>query len=690
MRVLSCIFVEHNLWLVLLAAIVCVMGCSVTLNLFQRALRSEGLQRLGWNFQAAVAAGSSVWCTHFVAMLAYEVPASITFDPIVTIVSLAIAISGFGVGFTVAASDARRFMPQAGGAIVGLTVPAMHYTGMVAYHIDGIVMWDAAYVVASIIICVIVSIGAMTAAARRTMPHNIHVAIGLLVLAIVSLHFTGMAAVTVLPLLSDNAGTDPAIFEVMAIAIAGVALFIVGTGVASSLIDTRSRSENVLRLQQLALYDTLTGLPNRTNFSERVGADIADAAATGRKLAVVGIDLNRFKEINDLRGHNAGDRALTIVAQHLTRALKDGEFAARIGGDEFGALKSFTDQNELLDFVSRLERALFEPIQVDDFRSAAGASIGVAIFPDDGTTHEVLVGNADLAMYRAKADLTKAVCFYETKLDEAARERRALALELNRAIELEQFDLHYQVQTSVATGEICGYEALLRWKHPERGTVPPMQFIPVAEENGSILEIGAWVLREACKRAASWTAPHKIAVNLSPVQFADAELPRLVHQILMETGLPPARLELEITESTIIADKTRALHILRQIRALGVTIALDDFGTGYSSLDTLRSFPFDKIKLDRLFMNEVEHSPQSKAIVRAVLALGKSLDVPVLAEGVETASQLSILRSEGCDEAQGYLLGRPLPHDQIFRQPGALPATAPMELADLAMIGRVA
>ena len=381
---------------------------------------------------------------------------------------------------------------------------------------------------------------------------------------------------------------------------------------------------------------------------------------------MIGIDLDRFKEINDLRGHNAGDQALQIVARHLTQALKEGEFVARIGGDEFGAVRPFAEQNELLDFVARLEAALFQPIQVEDFRTTGGASIGIAAFPHDGTTRETLVSNADLAMYRAKADLTKAVCFYENRLDEVARERRSLALDLHRAIELNQLALHYQVQTSVATGDICGYEVLLRWNHPERGMVPPLQFIPIAEENGTILAIGEWVLREACKQAAAWTTPYKVAVNLSPVQFAHAELPQLVHQTLIETGLAPHRLEIEITESTIIADKSRALHILRQIRALGVTVALDDFGTGYSSLDTLRSFPFDKIKLDRLFMTEVEHSPQSKAIIRAVLALGKSLDIPVLAEGVETKDQLEILRSEGCDEAQGYLLGRPKPHDQIF------------------------
>jgi EAL domain-containing protein (putative c-di-GMP-specific phosphodiesterase class I) len=279
-----------------------------------------------------------------------------------------------------------------------------------------------------------------------------------------------------------------------------------------------------------------------------------------------------------------------------------------------------------------------------------------------------LIGNADLAMYRAKADPGKAICFYESNLDAAARERQVLARDLRRAIELEQFELHFQVQVSVATAAACGYEVLLRWRHPERGMVPPMEFIPLAEENGAIIEIGEWVLREACRRAVSWKEPHKIAVNLSAIQLAQKELPRLVHEILIETGLSPTRLELEITETAIVTDKARALHVLRQIRAFGVTIALDDFGTGYSSLDTLRSFPFDKIKLDRLFMKEVETNPQSKAIVRAVLALGKSLDVPILAEGVETADQLELLRREGCDEAQGYLLGRPQPDDSMSKR----------------------
>jgi len=666
MRVVSCLVTEHNLWLVLLAAIVCVSGCWVTFRLLERALRSTGLPRLGWNFQTGVAAGSSVWCTHFVAMLAYDPKAPANFDPLLTAISLVIAIAGLGFGFAVASKGVQRFIPEIGGAIVGLAVPAMHYTGMAAYHVDAIVQWDAGYVIASLLASVVGSTLAVSVATRRTLPHSNCAAVGLLVLAIVSLHFTAMAAVTVFPLANGAEATDPKIFEAMAVAIAAVALFVVGTGVASYLVDARSRTETIRRLQHMALNDALTSLPNRTSFADQLDLELEQASADGARIAVIGIDLDRFKEINDLRGHGAGDRALKIVGGRLTRALREDEFVARVGGDEFGAIKRFRDQNELLDFVARLEAALFEPIQIDDFTSTSGASIGVAVFPEDGTSGQVLVNNADLAMYRAKIDLTRAVCFYEPKLDEAARDRRSLANDLRHATELGQFALNYQVQTSVLTGEICGYEVLLRWHHPERGMIPPLDFIPIAEENGAILGIGEWVLREACKQAAAWDKPYKIAVNLSPVQFAHAELPSLVHQILLETGLPPARLELEITESTIIADKTRTLHTLRQIRALGVTIALDDFGTGYSSLDTLRTFPFDKIKLDRSFMTEVERSPQAKAIVRAVLALGKSLNIPVLAEGVETSDQLAILHREGCDEAQGYFLGRPQPCDQIF------------------------
>ncbi|ENN85645.1 hypothetical protein RHSP_05577 [Rhizobium freirei PRF 81] len=667
MRVISCIVTAHNLWLVFLAAFVCVSGSWITLNLLRRAERTYGLQRGGWIFLTGVAAGASIWCTHFIAMLAYEVGAPVTFDPILTMASFLLAVAGSAGGVAIALSRLPRIAPELGGAVVGLAITAMHYTGMMAYHVDGIVEWDMSYVFASVVLSVTLAAAAINQAIRRPWRYWSLTALVLFVLAVVLLHFTAMTAVSVTPLATGDGLADSYALKAMAVAVAGGWLLVIGTGIASYMIDERASQESIQKLQHMALNDLLTGLPNRSSFNDYLDRALEHAKEDSAKLAVIGIDLDRFKEINDLRGHKAGDQALKAIGRRLLRVIKDGEFVARVGGDEFAAAKRFQNQSELLDFVARLEKFLFEPIRIDDFETVTGASIGVAVYPDDGDDQERLISNADLAMYRAKADIGRAVCFYESKMDEAARARHTLAQDLRRAVELDQLDLHYQVQTSVQTGEVCGYEVLVRWNHPERGSVPPSEFIPIAEESGTILVIGEWVMRNACREAATWSKPYKIAVNLSPVQFAHADLAKLVHSILLETGLSPSRLELEITESTIIADKTRTLHVLRQIRALGVTIAIDDFGTGYSSLDTLRSFPFDKIKLDRSFMNEVDDSIQAKAIVRAVLTLGKSLDIPVLAEGVETNHQLEILRIEGCDEAQGFFLGRPKPVGQIFQ-----------------------
>lgn len=659
MKVLSCILFEHNLPLVILAAFVCVVGCAITLHLLGQALKRSGRQQKGWIFLAAVAGGSSIWCTHFIAMLAYQTNAPVSFDPILTMASLFFAIGGSAVGLYVVVSN--RDMPEIGGMIVGTSIAVMHFSGMAAYHVDGIVTWDVTYIVVSIALSVILSAIAVGHAVRAPLKYSKWIALGVLVTAVVCLHFTAMTAMSVQVLSSMNPMTDSQALVSMAVAVAGVAFIIVSTGVASHLIDADASLESISKLRHLARNDTLTGLPNRMFFNEYLQSRIETSIVDGGRFAVIGIDLDRFKEINDVGGHEAGDRALKAVAARLSEISKSGEFVARLGGDEFAAVKPFSSHESLVEYVNKIESALFMPIQIGHHEIAAGASIGVAIYPSDGDTAERLVNNADLAMYRAKADLMRAICFYEPTMDEAARARRALAQELRKAKELGQFELYYQVQNLIATGEISGYEVLLRWHHPERGLVSPMEFIPIAEETGSILDIGEWVLRTACAEAATWDQPHKIAVNISPVQFAHSNLAQLVHQILVDTGLSPKRLELEITESTIIADKKRALHTLRQIRALGISVAIDDFGTGYSSIDTLRSFPFDKIKLDRSFMKEAETEKQARAIIRAVLTLGKSLEICVLAEGVETSEQLELLRREGCDEAQGYFLGRPAP-----------------------------
>ncbi|ACE91736.1 GGDEF/EAL domain-containing protein [Rhizobium phaseoli] len=423
--------------------------------------------------------------------------------------------------------------------------------------------------------------------------------------------------------------------------------------------DITDRLKSEEQVVFLAKHDGLTGLPNRLQFGESVAEEMMIADRVRGNVAVIGIDLDKFKEINDQHGHATGDKVLVELARRLEEARQEGEFIARFGGDEFAATKRFDELSALHDFIGRLEGALTGTVAIDGFEIKTGASLGVALYPSDAVSVDGLLANADLAMYRAKQSLLQRVCFYEAAMDENARRRRALANDLWASIDRNELHLHYQVQKSVRTGEITGYEVLLRWRHHARGNIPPMDFIGLAEECGAILPIGEWVLREACREAASWNNSYKIAVNLSPIQLGHADMAVVISGILAETGLNPRRLEIEITESSIIVDKDKALRTMRAIKALGVSIAIDDFGTGYSSLETLRSFPFDKIKLDKSFMAEVETSPQSKAIVRAILALGRSLEVPVLAEGVETQAQLDTLSEEQCDEAQGYLLGRP-------------------------------
>ena len=658
MRVISCLVVEHNLWLVLLALLVGVVGSWVTFRLFRQAQARTGRQRAGWVLLASQAAGSSIWCMHFIAVVAYDAGTPFTFDPAWTMVSLFVAVAGSAYGLWLALSTRLRAAPEIGGAVVGCAISAMHYSGMLAFHIEGTIEWEAGYILLSLLLAV--SFGALTLrqAVRPTVKNAAH-PVGLFVLAVVSLHFTGMAALAVTPAASP---VGPAAFPALAaFAVVGVGMLVAGSGVISYLIDEQASQETLRRLEQLALNDALTGLPNRTSALDRLDDELQQAARTGMKVAVIGFDLDRFKEINDVHGHKAGDDVLATLGRRIKALLEEGEFAARVGGDEFMAVTRFRDRTRLEAFLARLDRVLTAPLRIGGTDLASAASIGVAIYPDDGTDREMLICHADLAMYQSKADLTHRISFYEAEMELAVLERYALVQDLGRALESGQFALHYQVQKCVATDETVGYEALLRWRHPRHGNISPAVFIPLAEETGHIIAIGEWVLRTACAEAATWDVPHKIAVNLSPVQFINADIPALVRSVLMETGLSPKRLDLEITESTFIADKAKALHALRRIKALGVMLSIDDFGVGYSSFDTLRSFPFDKIKLDGCFTQDAERSSEARAILRSVLALGRSLGIPVLAEGVETAEQLALLRAEGCAEAQGYHLGRPAP-----------------------------
>jgi diguanylate cyclase (GGDEF)-like protein len=430
------------------------------------------------------------------------------------------------------------------------------------------------------------------------------------------------------------------------------------------------------RIAYLAHHDTLTGLPNRTAFNERLSASIATASAEGKSFALFCIDLDRLKEVNDVFGHAAGDCLLQHAAMRMTETAR-GAFVARLGGDEFTVILTDEPQPATAEVLAnRLLDALAEEIDIDGRQLRAGLSIGIALYPADGADAAALLANADAALYRAKAQGRGAFRFFEANMDTHLRERRVLQQELRSAIENDELLIHYQPQAQM-DGEVTGFEALLRWQHPTRGLVPPTTFVPLAEESGLIIEIGEWVLREACREAATWRHPLKIAINLSAVQFQHGDLTAAIHGILLETGLSPNRLELEITESVLIGDFTRTVSILRRLKSLGVRIAMDDFGTGYSSLSYLQSFPFDKIKIDRSFISNLERNTQSAAIVRAVIGLAQGLDLPVIAEGVETREQIAFLERECCNEVQGYVIGRPAPIEAYADLVGHIAKPAP-------------
>ena len=435
--------------------------------------------------------------------------------------------------------------------------------------------------------------------------------------------------------------------------------------VTARVTELRERALAEQRVLKIAMHDTLTALPNRIAFNERLDESLRHASETRSKLAILSFDFNRFKEVNDLFGHAAGDELLRTAAQRLLPLLDSSDFAARLGGDEFVLIHHVTEADSATRLARSVSEALSVPLEFQGRVIEAGVSIGIAYYPEHGRHREELLANADLAMYRAKNGNSAAYCVFDAGMDEFIRERRKIAHELRNAMEDGEFSLYCQPQHRTATGELVGYEILLRWNSPVRGMVPPQDFILIAEETGVIKEIDEWVMRQACEAAVAWPVPLKVAVNISARAICHSGIADTVRNILLETGLAPSRLEIEVTETALINDLTRALHNLRQIKACGVAIAMDDFGTGYSSLSLLNSFPFDKIKIDRSFIQAVGTNERADSIFRAVAGMGRALSVPVLVEGIETADQLSFARDLGCEEVQGYFHGRPMPESDV-------------------------
>jgi diguanylate cyclase (GGDEF)-like protein/PAS domain S-box-containing protein len=778
-KFLTCLTTQHDLRLVLVAGLVCLAGCFTTFRLYSRMRGARGVVRAAWLLLTGLVAGSSVWATHFIAMVAYTPGLKTGYSPTGTLLSLMIAALFMASGFAVASAQRSTTNDFAGGVLLGLGVAAMHYTGMTAFVTQGQLIWEHATVGLSAILGVSGATAALVVAgAARTMKRQV-MGGGLLCLGIVALHFTGMSAITIVPdasvavpdqLLSGGMLTLAVVSITSMIILGGLGavaiesqtsrsalerirrlanaayegLVVVQSGrindanaafcelvgadlqelvgrpllgsilslddtapdregvrregkiqplaggreipveVFSRLMDDGARMETsgltVLavrdlrerraaeeKIRYLAEHDGLTGLPNRNSLQHRLAAALDRVEASGESLSVICIDLDHFKEANDQHGHLAGDAILVETARRLQSSVQAPSFAARLGGDEFIVVQvAGGDQpTAAAELSGRLIEMLSTPVSHEEQELTLGASLGVSLYPDDGRTTEALMANADMALYRAKESGRGVYRFFKREMDDTIRERRSLARDLRQGIADEELVVHYQPLARATDGEVCGFEALVRWQHPTRGMIPPLDFIPVAEENGLIGALGDWVLRRACADAASWEKPLRIAVNLSPIQLHNPALPSLVHEVLITTGLSPSRLELEITESALFKDYQRALDNLRRLKALGVRIAMDDFGTGFSSLSTLQSFPFDKIKIDKSFVENIHRHDRATVIVRAVLGLGRSLEIPVVAEGVETEEQIAFLRGENCTELQGYAIGRPAPVDTL-------------------------
>jgi diguanylate cyclase (GGDEF)-like protein/PAS domain S-box-containing protein len=770
--VYNCVVNDHDLRLVVLAALICALASLTAITLVHHVRKSFGYIRYVWLGVSAIATGFGIWATHFIAMLAFSSGVPSGYNVSLTAASLVVAILTTGAGFAVALSTAIPGTRLIGGFIVGGGIAVMHFTGMSAFEIAGRIVWNLEYVVASIALGELFGAIALSVGLRGNQIKSRIFGAVLLTLGICLLHFTAMAAVSIVadPSIDvPNSALAPswlavavalASFTIIMLALAGLGLdvrdrrrtelegdrlrglanaaveglivchddvivtvnnsfatlagadvaYIVGASLerfipdeeirarlfaspniaieaelrqnegksipielihrpidfsgrphhAIAVRDLRSRKQAERHIHFLAHNDALTGLPNRSTFNKKLDQEIEKASTNGTFVAVLCLDLDRFKEVNDLFGHAAGDTLLQSVAKCVTTVLKQDQMMARLGGDEFAVIAPGIASPSA---AGRIAERILEALVEENANPAAPAlmstSIGVAIYPNDALDRQALLNHADTALYRAKLEGRGTYRFFEMSMGAQVRDRRLLEHDLRHAISRRELSLVYQPQKDIKSDTIVGFEALLRWKHPERGDIPPSLFVPVAEESGIILQIGDWVLRMACQEAAKWKGNLTVAVNVSPVQLHTANFAATVHEILLQTGLPPRRLELEITETALIRDFHRALTTLRQLKALGIRIAMDDFGTGYSSLSNLQAFPFDKIKIDGSFIKSVDENGQAAAIVRAVLGLGRGLNLPVLAEGVETIPELEFLARECCDEVQGFLLGRP-------------------------------
>ncbi len=678
----------YNSWVVLLSFLVAVLASYTALDLASRITASTGAAAACWLLGGAFAMGMGIWSMHFIGMLAFSLPIPMAYDVGITLASMGIAIvvSGFAL-LTVTQKSLSVRRLAAGGVLMGIGICSMHYTGMAAMEVQPGIQYDPLLFGASVAIAVAASTAALwiSFTLRSDAKRRVYARLGSAVImgsAIVGMHYTGMAAANFAPnticlsgALANNSW--------MAATLAIITFLILCGTLSLSVLDARMESKTAqmasslreanAELQHLVLHDSLTKLPNRLLLEDRVQQAVEECRRGNSHCAVLFVDLDRFKTLNDSLGHFAGDTVLRAVAERLRSTVRLEDTVSRLGGDEFVVLlKHIVRADDAAEVARKIIDTLARPIMLDKHELRIGSSVGISVFPDHGEDSGRLIANADAAMYHVKKSGRSNFSFFAKEMSTYFPKRLALENELRAAIEKHQFVLHYQPQVEMRTGRIMGMEALVRWQHPHKGMVQPLEFIPFAEETGLIVPLGNWVLHEACLQTRAWQkrgiGDLVMAVNISGVQFQQRDLVENVSDALAKSGLEARFLELEITEGVVMQNAPEAIVMLEELHRMGVGLSIDDFGTGYSSLNYLKRFPIDKLKIDQSFIRDVSADTDDAAIVQAIIAMAHGLRLRVVAEGVENEGQFDFLRALGNDEYQGFLYSKPLPAREVERR----------------------
>jgi len=672
--------------LVLISVLVAILASYTTLDLAGRIASASGRARMLWVCGGALSMGVGIWSMHFIGMLAFTLPIPLAYDIPLTLLSLLITIFTSGLALWLVSHDRVPVLNIVFGAFVmGLGSSTMHYTGMAAMRMQPGIDYDPTLFGLSLVIAVTASAAALSIAVRlrKETPYVRLARSGAAVImgfAILGMHYTAMTAAN-FPAGSFcgaiPGGLHPDGLDKLVLI---TSLTVLGITLLTSVLDARmaartaqlslSLKEANRELTQLALHDNLTGLPNRILLADRIDQAMHKVDAQGGMFALMFLDLDGFKPVNDAFGHHVGDQLLRAVAVRMRENFHRHDTLARIGGDEFVLLVELDDGEEAVSVASRQVALVSQPFSVQDHDLQVTVSIGISLYPGNGRTQQELLMNADAAMYHAKSAGKNGYSFFDASMNTNARNQLQLLQDLRLALREGQFCLHYQPKFSAGTHRPIGAEALMRWNHPQLGLLMPDTFMGLAEKTGLIIPIGEWVLNEACRQMKRWYdagyTDWRIAVNLSALQFSHVGLVETVTDALATHGLPANCLTLEITETTAMSDADASMTVLQKLSDMDVDLSIDDFGTGYSSLMYLKRLPANELKIDRGFVRDLEHDSDDAAIVSAIVALGQALNLRIVAEGVETASQQSFLTRLGCDSLQGFLLGYPLPPERFM------------------------